>query len=63
MVSLFIVAAAGTALAWGKFHRRKFKFQRNLPCGCATSSAIAPQSSIVFRARKGERPVVRVRMR
>ena len=63
MVSLVIVAAAGLALAAGRFGRRKFSFARDTHCGCAASPISASQSSIVFRARKGERPEVRVRMR
>ncbi len=31
-------------------------------CGCAGSSGAAPKGSIVFRARKGERPQIIVKM-
>jgi hypothetical protein len=63
MVSLVIVAAAGLLLAAGRYRRRKFSFARDTHCGCFASPVSAPQSSIVFRARKGERAEVRVRMR
>lgn len=63
MTSLVIVAGAALGLVWGKYHRRKFKFERGSPCGCAGSSGSGSQSSIVFRARKGERPVVQIKMR
>jgi hypothetical protein len=62
-ISLVIVAAAVGALAWGRFHRRKFRFGRDTHCGCSThSQAESPQQSIIFRARKGERPEIHVKM-
>ena len=63
MVSLAIVAAAGLALAAARLRRRKFSFARDTHCGCTASPGSASQSLIVFRARKGGRPEVRVRMR
>jgi hypothetical protein len=63
LVSLMIVAGAAGWLAASKFRRRRFSFQRDTHCGCATVAASAPQSSLIFRARKGERPEVRIKMR
>lgn len=63
LVSLMIVAVAAGWLAASKFRRRRFSFERDTHCGCATAAASAPQSSIIFRARKGERPEVLVKMR
>ncbi len=63
MVSLLIVASAAGLLGWGRFRRRKFSFEQATHCGCATVSQSSRQSSIVFRARKGQRPEVQVRMR
>jgi hypothetical protein len=63
LVALVIVAAAAGLLAWSKFRTRKFSFGRNGHCGCAGVSQSASNSSIVFRARKGERPQVVVKMR
>jgi hypothetical protein len=63
LVSLMIVAAAGGLLLAGALGRRRSIFQRGMPCGCAAVSQSAPHSSIVFRARKGERPLVFVRMK
>ena len=51
-VSLVVVASTAVLLVGSKFRRRKFSFERD-----------TPQSSIVFRARKGQRPEVLVRMR
>jgi hypothetical protein len=62
-ISLMIVAGATTALLWGRFRRRKFRFGQDTHCGCAGNSAAASQSSIIFHARKGERPQVLVKMK
>jgi hypothetical protein len=60
-VSLMIVATAALLLLVAKLRRRKFGLERH--CGCAAISQSAPpQGSIIFRARKGQRPEVVVRM-
>jgi hypothetical protein len=63
LVSLVIVAAAGYLLLAGAQRRRRFGIQRGTHCECAAVSQSAPHSSMLFRARKGERPVVWVRMK
>jgi hypothetical protein len=63
LVSLLIVAFAAVLLLGRKFGRPRFSFQRDTHCGCAAVPQSAPQSSIVFRARKGQRPEVHVKMR
>jgi hypothetical protein len=63
LVSLVIVVGAGMLLARSKFRRRRFSFQRDTPCGCAGAGSQGTASSIVFHARKGERPEVLVRMK
>jgi hypothetical protein len=62
-VSLGIVAITAGLLARGRFHRRKFSFQRDTHCGCSANNASIGQSSVVFRARKGERPEILVKSR
>lgn len=62
-ISLMIVTGALTALLWGRLRSRKFKFGRDTHCGCAGSPTTASQSSIIFHARKGERPRVLVKMK
>ena len=62
-VSLVIVAATAGLLGWNKLRRRKFSFERDTHCGCAAAHPAARQNSIVFRARKGGRPEVLVKMR
>ena len=63
LVALAIVAVAAGLLARSRFQRRKFSFERDTHCGCAATGSAAGQSSIVFRARKGHRPEVFVKMR
>jgi hypothetical protein len=63
LVSLVVVASAAVLLAGSKLRRRKFSFERDTHCGCAAVQESSPQSSIVFRARKGARPEVLVKMR
>jgi hypothetical protein len=63
IVSLAIVAVVAAALLQARFRRRKFGFGRNLHCGCSFASLSPTQGSIVFHARKGERPQVLVKMK
>jgi hypothetical protein len=62
-VSLAVVASTAVLLVGSKFRRRKFSFERNTHCGCIAVQQSSPQSSIVFHARKGQRPEVLVKMR
>jgi len=59
--ALLIVAATAAVFAWRKLRPRKFSFQRDTHCGCSSSVADHPPPSIVFHARKGERPQVTIR--
>jgi len=60
-VSLLIVAATAGLFLWARFRRRKFSLERDTHCGCASAGGPASKSSIVFRARKGERPQIIVK--
>ena len=60
-VSLLIVAATAGLFLWARFRRRKFSLERDTHCGCALPGGPASKSSIVFRARKGERPQIIVK--
>jgi len=62
-VSLMIVAAAAGLLALGRLRRRRFRFERETHCGCSAPHRFSEPGSIVFRARKGERPEVLVKMK
>ena len=63
VASLLIVAAAAVLLFRGLFRPRKFSFQRDTHCGCSTSGSAAPRHSIIFHARKGERPQILIKHR
>jgi hypothetical protein len=63
LVALLIVALAAALLVWGRVRRRKFQFGRDTHCGCSSPAGSALQSSIVFHARKGERPRVFVKLK
>ena len=62
-VSLAIVALVAGLFLRERFRRRKFSFERDTHCGCSASGRSETKSSIVYRARKGERPEVVVKMR
>jgi len=62
-VSLLIVATTAGLFIWARFRRRKFSLERDTHCGCASAGGPASKSSIVFRARKGERPQIIVKSR
>lgn len=61
VVALTIVTAAAAGLLWGRLRRRKFSFQRDTHCGCSAPSHTGTGQSVVFHARKGERPQVIVK--
>jgi len=63
MASLIIVTATALALAWSWRRRRKFSFSRDTHCGCSGPGPAASQNSIIFHARKGERPRVTIKMK
>lgn len=59
VLALLIVAVTAGVFARSKFRRKKFSFERDMPCGCSSSkSLVGPTQSIQFRAKKGERPTV-----
>jgi hypothetical protein len=62
-VALTIVAVAAAGLLWGLLRRRKFNFQRDTHCGCASPSHSGSGNSIVFHARKGEPPRIIVKQK
>jgi hypothetical protein len=61
LVSLAIVGAAAALLFRARFRPRKFSFQRDTHCGCSSAGSATSGQSIIFRARKGERPQVLIK--
>jgi len=63
-VSLSIVAAAAAVFIGKRFQRRKFSFERDTHCGCsAAGHPSGSQSTVIYRARKGHRPEIQVKMK
>jgi len=60
-VALGIVALAAGWLLWRQFRPRKPLSGGHEDCGCAGSSGTGSKGSIVFHARKGERPKIIVK--
>jgi len=56
------VTAALLLNSWLRRRKLKFSFERDTHCGCGTPSrSTGRQPSIIFRARKGERPEILVK--
>jgi len=62
-VSLGIVATTAAILLWNRFCPRKFSLQRDTHCGCSSVGHSSSQNTIIFRARRGERPQITVKMK
>ncbi len=63
LASLAIVFTAAALLLRSKFQRPKLRFARSTPCGCPGGHGTSPNHSVIYRARKGERPQIIVRRR
>ena len=61
ITALLIVVTTAAVFAWRRLRPRKFSFERDTHCGCSVPSADGTQRSIVFHARKGERPRITVK--
>jgi hypothetical protein len=61
IAALSVVAATAGVFMWTKLRPRKFSFEHDTHCGCAAPSPGGSRSSIVFSARKGERPRIILR--
>ncbi len=61
--ALTIVGATVAAFAWARFKRPKFSFERDTHCGCSAADNSNQKQSIVFHARRGQRPEVIVKMK
>jgi hypothetical protein len=63
IIALVIVGLTAGIFLWNRFKPRKFSLERDTHCGCGKAGQDAPRSSIVFRARKGEKPQITVKMK
>ena len=62
-VSLAIVGLVAGLFLRARLRRRKFSFGQETHCGCQSAGAAETKSSVVFRARKGGRPEILVKMK
>jgi len=63
LLSLSVVAVTAGLFARAQWRRRKFSFARDTHCGCSSLRTGETPPSITFRARKGHRPEVKVRLK
>ena len=59
VASLVIVGITALLFLWIRLRPRRFSLQRDTHCGCGRQTA--GSGSIVFHARKGERPRIIVK--
>jgi hypothetical protein len=59
IASLVIVAVTAGTFLWAKLRKRKFSFEHDTHCGCGSSAG--SKNSIIFHARKGQRPQIIVK--
>ena len=58
ITALAVVAATIGIFVWTKTRRRKFSFEHDTHCGCASGTEAGARTSLVFSARKGHRPKI-----
>jgi hypothetical protein len=63
IVALGIVGVTAMLFAWSALRPRKFSLQRDTHCGCSSPGQTSPGNTMVFRARRGERPQILVKMK
>jgi hypothetical protein len=64
IAALAVVAGtAGVFVARALARRRKFSFEHDTHCGCGSAGQSGAKNSVVFHARKGQRPQVIVKMK
>ncbi len=62
-VALTIVTLTAATFVWVRFRPQKVRWMRRTLCSCVAESHSRSQESIIFRARKGARPEVVVRLK
>lgn len=63
VTALGITGITAGLFAWSKFRPRKFSLERDTHCGCASAGGSAPKTSIIYRAKRGERSQIVMRMK
>jgi len=60
--ALLIVAATAGAFLWQWLRPKRLGSKKGSVCGCSTTSHSGPKPSVIYHARKGERPQIIVKM-
>ena len=63
IMAFAIVAATVALLFWSKVRRRKSKLGNGTPCPHCAAGSARPTSTVVFSARKGERPTMTLKLK
>jgi hypothetical protein len=63
LVSLTVVGVTAAIMLYSRFRPRKFALARATHCGCSSTNQSRPGNTVVFRARRGERPQILFKMK
>jgi hypothetical protein len=63
MTSLLVVGSTAGWMFWKKWGPRKLRFDPIGACHCGLARTAARRPSVVYHARRGERPQVVVRLK
>jgi hypothetical protein len=63
IVALGIVGVTAGIFLRAKLRPRKFRFERDTHCGCSSPAQSGSKNSIVFKARKGHRSQIVMKMK
>jgi hypothetical protein len=59
--ALSIVGVTALVFAWRALRSRRFRAMATSPCACGHGTQGSRGVAVIYRARKGERPQIRVR--
>ncbi len=63
LAALAVVGLTAAIFLWSRLRRRNAGAGCGGHCGCAMTNSEPPRESIIFHARKGERPEILVKMK
>ncbi|HEY1171262.1 MAG TPA: hypothetical protein VGH19_07850 [Verrucomicrobiae bacterium] len=61
-IALMIVASTAGVFLWQWLRPKRLGHKKGTVCGCSTNSVSAPKPTVIYHARKGERPQITVKM-
>lgn len=60
--ALTIVAITAGVFLWQWLRPKRLGHKKNTICGCSDKPSAGPKPSVIYHARKGERPSITVKM-